>query len=557
MTGNKSKGKIIFSLICIIVTLLCTQLFVLADEPEFILSIDDLSLEMGVSTNLVLSLVNAPDAKVLKIEGLEDFDVLSSSQSAYTSIINNKATYKKDYNYIIIPKKTGEFTLCAVVEYKGRTYRSNELKITVKEASEDPAGDVKDLFIKTNISAEEIYFGQKAVLTYELYSRYSIEDFGFLDSINIDGFMLNETKKEDLKASYVYLQDKKYIKYEARQIILSPLKTGTFTIPACNFQVNVSTGDFFRSSRPVYLQTESREITVKPLPSDNRPADFSGIIGNLNLESEYSRNELDIGDSLKLNVVASGSCNLEVLDKIVKDAIPGFSVYETEKDFEEKIENNQYIARKEFDIILVPERNGEIKIEPIYISYFNPETGSYEQAEIPGTTITVHGEAPAAQNQAVSGTGPSVTVKVEQVSYGPNIEGFITISLEKEKLLIALYVLIALLAAGLAGYAVYRYVKKSNKELNELYKKIKRSSDEYEIYNLLNTLVKKCFGISIKASTRDTINEKLASYGLAVPVLEVVDYLENKKAIPDKNPAILKKKAKEIYIKARKCQPSI
>lgn len=95
------------------------------------------------------------------------------------------------------------------MEYKGKTYRTNELKITVRETREDTTGELKDLFIKTNISAEEeIYFGQKAVLTYELYSRYNIEDFGFLDSINIDGFMMNDVKQEDLKASYVYLQDK-------------------------------------------------------------------------------------------------------------------------------------------------------------------------------------------------------------------------------------------------------------------------------------------------------------------------------------------------------------
>ena len=557
MTGKKTGKRVLISLICIIIMLLYTQLLVLANEPEFILSIDSLSLDMGVSTNLVLSLVNAQDAKVLKIDGLENFDVLSSSQSTYTSIINNKATYKKDHNYIIMPKKTGEFTIQASMEYKGKTYRTNELKITVKETREDTTGELKDLFIKTNISAEKIYFGQKAVLTYELYSRYNIEDFGFLDSINIDGFMMNDVKQEDLKASYAYLQDKKYVKYEARQIILSPLKTGTFTIPAYNFQVNVSTGDFFRSSKPFYLQTESREITVKPLPLDNQPSNFSGIIGNLNIESNYSKNELNIGDSLTLNVTASGSCNLEVLDKIIPDAIPGFSVYETEKDIEEKIENNEYIAKKEFEIILVPETNGEIKIEPIYISYFNPETGSYEQAEIPGTTIMVHGEAPAAQNQVTDGTGPNLTVKVDQVSYRPNMEGYITINLKKDKLLTAVYALIALLAAGIAGYFFYSYRKKNQKEINELYKKMKKSSDENEIYNLLNTLIKNCFGISIKASTRDAINERLAGYGLAIPVLEVVEYFESKEAVPDKNPAILKKKIKDIYNKARKCQPSI
>ena len=110
---------------------------------------------MGASTNLVLSLVNAQDAKVLKIDGLENFDVLSSSQSTSTSIINNKATYKKEHYYTIMPKKTGEFTIQASMEYKGKTYRTNELKITVRETREDTTGELKDLFIKTNISAEE------------------------------------------------------------------------------------------------------------------------------------------------------------------------------------------------------------------------------------------------------------------------------------------------------------------------------------------------------------------------------------------------------------------
>lgn len=144
MIGKKSvKG--VFFLICVIVTLLLAQQLSLADEPEFVLSIDSLSLEMGVSTNLVLSVVNAQDAKDIKINGLEDFDVLSSSQSSYTSIINNKATYKKDYNYIIMPQKAGEFTIQASVEYKGQTYLTNELKITVKETSENTTGELEDL----------------------------------------------------------------------------------------------------------------------------------------------------------------------------------------------------------------------------------------------------------------------------------------------------------------------------------------------------------------------------------------------------------------------------
>ena len=54
----------------------------------------------------------------------------------FTSIINNKATYKRTllHNYA---EKTGEFTIQASMEYKGKTYRTNELKITVRETRED------------------------------------------------------------------------------------------------------------------------------------------------------------------------------------------------------------------------------------------------------------------------------------------------------------------------------------------------------------------------------------------------------------------------------------
>jgi len=92
MTGRKIRNQVLASFIIIILTLFIAQQPVLADEPQFILSIDDLSLQMGVSTNLVLTMANVQNAKVKSIDGLDDFDVLSSSQSTSTSIVNNKTS---------------------------------------------------------------------------------------------------------------------------------------------------------------------------------------------------------------------------------------------------------------------------------------------------------------------------------------------------------------------------------------------------------------------------------------------------------------------------------
>lgn len=552
MTGRTIKNKVLISLIIIILTLFTIRQPVLAEEPRFMLNIDDLNLQMGVSTNLVVTLMNVQNAKVKSIEGLENFDILSTSQSTSTSIVNNKVTYKQDIYYIIIPKKTGQFTLRANVEYNGKTYRTNELTITVMEAKENLSGEASDLFIKTNISANEVYLGQKVVLTYELYSRYSIENFGFLDTISIDGFMQKDIAQEDLKASYVYINDKKYVKYETRQIILSPIKTGAFTIPAYNFQANVSTGDFFRSSRPVYLQTEALELTVKPLPSDNRPGNFSGLVGELNLESGYSRTELNYGDSLTLNVVASGNCNLEVLDKITQDGIPGFSVYETEKDLEETIEDNHYMARKEFDIILVPETNGEIEINPAAISYFNTKTERYEEVKIPGTTITVKGEAP----QSSPGTGGEisrpVTVKIDQISYGSNNAGYLTIQVKKEHLFMALGGIAVLLILAASCFLIVKHAGKRDKKLQEIYNRLKKTEDLNEMYNLFNSMIKHCFNLSLKSSPKSVIADRLAGYGLSGPVLEIMDYVEGGKYHFEKNNDSFKRNIESVYKQLKK-----
>ncbi|NLO40062.1 MAG: protein BatD [Ruminiclostridium sp.] len=548
MTGKKRRMGWICIILILPFMLNLTAGAATAKDAEFTLTIDSLNLQMGISGNLVLSLVNAQNAKVTEIKGLDSFDVLSSSQSTSTQIINGDMTNKKELFYIIMPKQTGQFALQAAIEHNGQTYLTNELTVNVSESAGSSEEEAEDLFIKTVISQTKLVPGQKAVLTYELYSRYNIENFGFLDSITLDGFIASDTPEDQLQAGYVYINGNKYVKYEARQLVISALKPGTFTLPAYNFQVNVSTGDFFSSSKPVYLQTDPLELTVNPLP--NQPADFSGVIGKLNLDSGYSRQELNYGDSITLRVTASGSCNLDSLNTIFKDGVPGFSVYETQKSTQEGVESNQYHARKEFEIILVPETNGEIKIDPVYISYYNSETGAYENAEIPGETIMVHGNAPAVQDPAQAGSNSIETVRIEQVQYNTESGEYLTIQLKKENLVIALWAFGGIFALGLAAFLFILWQKRRSSEVDQLYRNIKKSDDHNEIYNLFNAMIKACFHISLKADTRDTIRSRLSAHGLDGLVLEIQDSLEGKKSKDDIGE--IKSSIKRVYTEVKK-----
>lgn len=546
MTGKKRRIRfayILFSLIFIINLSLGAAF---AQDAEFLLTIDSLNLQTNASTNLVVSLVNAQKASVTEITGLENFDVLSTGQSTSTQIINGDISNRKDLRYVIIPKQTGTFTLQAKVEYNGQTYLTNALQVTVSESASGE--ETENLFIKPVLSDGEMYLGQKAVLTYELYSRYNIENFGFLDNIAIDGFICADIPEDQLQAGYVYLNGNKYVMYETRQLLLSPMKAGTYTIPSFSFQVNVSTGDFFSSSKPVYLKTEPLELTVKPLPSP--PADFSGVVGKLNVDAAYSRQQLNYGDSLTLRITASGSCNLDPLTRIFTGDVDGFAVYETQKNMEDGVENNQYHSKKEFEIILVPETTGDLSIPPVFLTFFNPETDAYERVEIPGTTITVLGEAPAAQAPAQTGYTPVETVRIEQVSYNTRDGEYLTLQLKKETFIAVLLVIGMLLILALAAILFLRWRRKQNNTLYKLYQQIQRSGDRNEIYNLFSAMMKDCFNISLKASTRDAISARLSDCGFSREILDIRDVLETRPS--DADMGELKNRITEIYKKLKR-----
>ncbi|HOA97236.1 MAG TPA: BatD family protein [Acetivibrio saccincola] len=544
MAGKKTNFKIVFITTLLITFLLAANIPVWGNTPEFRLDIDSLKLSRGESTTLAVSIVNAQNAEIVDIEGIDNFRIVSTSTSDGTQIINSQVTHTRTYRHVIIPKFTGEFTLVAKIRYNGSIYETNELTVTVTDSPPAEEEEAKDLFIKTVLSENEIYYGQKAVLTYEFYSRFNIERLGFLDDIKLDSFITQEIENDNLSYDFLYINGKRYVKYIVKQIFLTPIKAGSFEIPQYTFQANVSTGGFFDSSKPYYLETEPVELKVNPLPTDNKPTNFSGLVGNLNITSNYTKQQIDIKDSLTLEVTLSGDCDLENFKNIIQDEIPGFSVYETEKNSEEGVEDNKYFSKKEFEIILVPEKTGELEIPPININYFDTRTKTYKNLEIPGATITVTGNMPQSRESYDAPASADVEqIKIEQISYKNKDNGYMTIKLKKSVLYTVLIALSLLAIIVLSIIFITISKKKGDKNLGIMYKKIKKSTSIEEIYNVFNDMIKYCFNLSIKAGTRAAIKEKLSPYGISNSVLEVVDCVEGKNS----DISTVKGKIHEVY----------
>jgi len=566
MAGNRRKAAVVFLVLCIAAVLGAPALA--AGEPEFRIDMDRLQLQQGVGTDLVVSMINARGAEIERIDGLEHFDVLSRSHSTSLRIVNGVSTEQIDVQYTIAPKTAGQFVLKAVFRYDGKIYESNELQVTVSDAPPDGGQADGDLFVRTVLSHEEAYLGEKIVVVYELYSRYRIENFGFSDYVAVDGAVAEDATPNPPEAEYVYLDGVRYAKYIAKRLILDPIRTGTLALPSYRLQVNVLAGGsgllgrFFTRTEAVMLQTEAAELTIKPLPEERRPADFSGIVGNLTLDGSYSRTELQYGDSLALNVTASCGCSLDGLKKLFSGGIPGFAVYETQKGSSAAVdENNRYSARKEFEAILVPERSGVIEIAPVSISYFNPAAGAYERAEIPGAAVTVLG-GPAAPAQPGAGAaapaGPGAgdagiaagaaveTIRITQVSYaaagGAGAAARIAGRLAEYAVPIAVGAAVLLAAAVFAVPAWKR--RKRDGTLKALYRRLMAAKDVQEAYDLFNAMIKHRFRVSVKAAPLSDVRELLPNAELADRVAEIVEYMESREG---KDCAELKSKVKRLY----------
>lgn len=502
---------------------------VYAEESSVYLDIDDLSLEVGVSTTLTLTVENMDNAEFKSIEGIENFDVLSSGQSSSTQIINNKSTTKIQLNFDLMPKAVGDYQLIGYVVYNGKTYSTNTLEVHVDEKSESTEGEVSDLFIKTILSKESVYFGQKLVLTYELYSQYNVEDYGFVDEVKLDGFIAKDLPTEQLKANYETINGNKYVKYEVKKTILTPITSGSLKIPATNFQVNLSTGDFFNASKAVYLNTTEQEVLVKALPLDQQPSDFSGLVGQLDVEAEYSMDEVDYGQSLTVHVTLSGDCNLEILDVLDSKTPEGFTKYETEKDLKEDVSSNQYYAQKEFEVILVPQATGQITIEPISISYFDDSENRYKEAVIPGKTIQVNGEMPTTSsdiNPVSSGKTELEPILITQIN--PSKTDYTYFMIKKNHVYRVVAVLILIVIGLGIVFFFYKKQKKQDRHLQQLYRRIKKGKDNNAAYDLLNEMIKYRYQMSLKASSRSEIQKKISNEVLVKNIFDIMDHMEIK-----------------------------
>lgn len=383
-----------------------------AEDIKFEASIDKKTVAIGESAQLGLTFYGTQNVPAPDIGNIEGCDVRYLGPSTMMTVINGSVSTSITHMYKIQPLRMGRFQFGPFTfKYEGNTYRSNEAFLAVseekpREAREEPqaAGsqedvidslDLKDrLFLTLKVDKTRAYVNEIIPVTIKFYgNNLNISDIQ-LPTFNQEGFSKAQfeepkqyrermggllfdvlefkttvfgTRAGDYKIGPAKLKCNLIVRKRTRQA--SPLTDDFLNEPGGTGQYF---DDFFtRYERyPVELKSDEAQMVLSPLPTEGRPADFSGAVGDYQFIFDAVPRKVKDGDpiTLKMEINGNGNFNTVIIPKL--ENTEGFRIYEPQAKTEP--------GRKTFKQVLIPESDKIYQTPKAIFTYFDPDKKEYK-----------------------------------------------------------------------------------------------------------------------------------------------------------------------------------
>ena len=336
------------------------------------------------------------------------------------------------------PKKTGRLSVGQIfmnIDGQKRNL-TGDIPLSVQRAYSDDA-----LAVSLTPSKKTVYEGEQFSVTLGFHTYEHFE--GGLQATDMntgDDFIVHRSDLANMKFEPVE-GNRREMQASAKFAWLASNKSGNLQIPPFKFKYtklgepkvveeNKKMGGMTFSSRSVKqesveteTQTPTINITVKPLPTEGKPANFSGMVGSYSFSADFDRTNLKVGEAMTLSISIKGD---GLPGSITDPKLPDFGEFRSvppENEINKKIVGNKVVTTKNIRVFLYPKKKGQFTIPEITYSWFNPSKKKYETAKAGPWNIEVEkGEAaPEAIFQAPVAQGPAAVQKQEIESLGSDI----------------------------------------------------------------------------------------------------------------------------------------
>ncbi len=395
-----------------------------AADIQFDATVDRTELGLGETLTLTFQVQGAGmSVPRPRFPDLSDFRVVSGPNEASNfQFINGQTSSSKTFTLVLQPLREGTATIgSAELTYDKRLYSTDPIAVTVVGAvtsppqaptpditAPTPRGSDADLFVQVSADKDQVYQNEQLILTYTIYTRVSVSAYEISKLPNLPGFWAEEfpSPPQGPEVRDVVVGGSHYRAAVIRRVALFPTQTGELRIDPLEVTCQVQMQDSRRRRRDPFdmlfedpfarLRTETRmvatdplKVKVSPLPATDKPADFSGAVGDFKLDVSLDRTAAQTNEALTMTVRYSGKGNIKMLPPPYFKAPSDFESYEPKESVQVNKSAGTVSGAKTYEYVLIPRFAGKHKIPPLTFSFFDPQRRSYQTLSAGGFEIAV------------------------------------------------------------------------------------------------------------------------------------------------------------------------
>lgn len=366
--------------------------------------------------------VDTPDLTSLSEDFTVEYGGGNRNNSESISIVNGRTTrmVSRQYiiNYRLTAKRPGRLEIPPVtVNVSGQALTTQALVVQAR-----PPEPVKNFKLVTTLSKKTSYVGEPVSMT---TTYYIAENTGSISELvytlpvlnspdfSAEPFEMQDQPGKDYLRIPVNGEDVKVEKGNARlngerfvtltfQHVLVAKTPGDLSIPAATAAAEAVFGQRQSASpfggmslfgsrnqyKTVVVQADPLTLSVRPVPEEGKPANFSGLIGAFTISATASPTTVNVGDPITLTITVDGSYHLShfELPPLQQQA----ALVEHFRIPEEMAPGRTDESRKIFTQTIRAESSSVKEIPPIELAYFDTSTGHYESASTNPIPLTVN-----------------------------------------------------------------------------------------------------------------------------------------------------------------------
>lgn len=350
--------------------------------------IDPTTIQLGETFRLTLTSTDGQTSGVPDLTPLQrDFTIRSTERSTSYTMINGQARSMNQWGIILMPKHAGILLIPAI---HWGAQASPSTQITVTENSEKSSLPSENaLHAATLFSAktkqQDVYVNQQIIYTVKLLNRQHLMDAEYHPP-HIENALLvplgEGIHSQTVLNGYTYEVD------EQRYAIF-PQKSGELTITPPSFSALA----YGNESKRIHLLAKPVKLMVKPAQvSKNSQMDQWLPAQQVTLSEHYDNEALSFneGDTFVRSITLKAiGLPAQLLPRLTFSHTDQFSVYPDKQTTDNQITQQTVIGIANVNVTYLLNKNGNVTIPPVQITWFNTLTKQNEHATLPARTILV------------------------------------------------------------------------------------------------------------------------------------------------------------------------